>query len=130
MSTIKADTIVASDGTSPVTLTKQNGTKVFGSYNMTGDEWAEVNSGSAGSESLNVSSFSDVATGELQWNMTNAMSAVQYVIVTCVISNANVGQVSHDHTRTTTVYETKSHDTGSENIVDSLHFANVNGDLA
>mgnify|MGYP003629099882 CR=1 FL=1 len=66
MSTLKADTIVASDGTSPVTLTKQEATKQWISYDG-------VNNASEGS--LNVSSVTDLATGEYNIVFTNAFSS-------------------------------------------------------
>jgi hypothetical protein len=61
MSTIKADTIVASDGTSPVTLTKQSAAKHFITYN----ESQTVTS------SLNNSSITDVGTGNHRYNFAN-----------------------------------------------------------
>jgi len=54
MSTLKADTIVASDGTSPVTLTKQQATKFWVTYDA-------VNEQTKGS--LNQSSLVDETTG-------------------------------------------------------------------
>ena len=61
MSTLKADTIVASDGTSPVTLTKQSAAKHFITYN----ESQTVTS------SLNNSSITDVGTGNHRYNFAN-----------------------------------------------------------
>jgi hypothetical protein len=63
MSTIKADTIVASDGTSPVTLTKQQASKMFVNFNGTGTV--------AVRSSLNVSSVTDVSVGRYQPNYIN-----------------------------------------------------------
>ena len=63
MSTIKADTIVASDGTSPVTLTKQQASKMFVNFNGTGTV--------AVRSSLNVSSVTDVSVGRYRPNYTN-----------------------------------------------------------
>ena len=66
MSTLKADTIVASDGTSPVALTKQEAVKQWVSYDG-------VNNVSEGS--LNVTSITDLATGEYNIVFTNAFSS-------------------------------------------------------
>ncbi len=73
MSTLKADTIVASDGTSPVTLTKQEAAKVF--------LYAQQRTATVESKnSFNVSSWSDDATGRSTTNITNAMSGTNYIL--------------------------------------------------
>ncbi len=66
MSTLKADTIVASDGSSPVTLTKQKAPKALANTN---------NAGTTINESFNVSSLTDTATGQQKLNLTNSMSS-------------------------------------------------------
>ena len=66
MSTLKADTIVASDGTSPVTLTKQSAAKAV--FNVT-DNDTLVSGG------LNVSSLNDRTTGRMTISLTNNMSS-------------------------------------------------------
>lgn len=54
MGTLKVDTVVGSDGTSPVTLTKQSAAKA----------WANIQQGGASlNRSFNCSSISDDATG-------------------------------------------------------------------
>ena len=78
MSTLKADTLVATDGTSPVTLTKQSAAKVFAQINM------EDALGTVGS--FGVSSFSDNATGDGHINLTNSMSNATYTSLGTVIS--------------------------------------------
>jgi len=62
MSTLKADTIVASDGSSPVTLTKQEAVKHYVNYDA-------VNSTT--DSSLNQSSVTDYTTGDFASNFTN-----------------------------------------------------------
>ena len=64
MSTIKADTIVASDGTSPVTLTKQTAAKAF--CNIELDDTVL--------ESFNATSFTDNGSGDITHTLANAMS--------------------------------------------------------
>ena len=66
MSTIKADTIVASDGSSPVTLTKQEAVKYWTNYDA---------SNSAVRGSLNQSSLTDNSTGNYTSAFTNAYSS-------------------------------------------------------
>ena len=68
MSTLKADTIVAADGSSPVTLTKQSAAK---SWCHIDGEGTPVISGSG---SFNVSSLGDLATGLVSANFTNNMA--------------------------------------------------------
>lgn len=68
MSTLKADTIVAADGSSPVTLTKQSAAKAFVRF----EDDVTVNS------SLNVTSCSDNGVGDYQANFLNAFSDADY----------------------------------------------------
>ena len=66
MSELRADTITASDGTSPVTLTKQSAAKHFVRYNAI-NQTTDV--------SLNQSSLTDTATGDFSSNFTNAYNS-------------------------------------------------------
>ncbi len=70
MSTLKADTIVASDGTSPVTLTKQHAAKAWGNLDGTGTI--------AIRNSFNISSADDIGTGIYDFNYVNSMSNDDY----------------------------------------------------
>ena len=72
MSTLKADTIVASDGSSPVTLTKQSAAKAWVNFNGTGTI--------ATRDSLNVASLTDQGTGDYTINFSNAMSNTSYSV--------------------------------------------------
>lgn len=67
MSTIKADTIVAADGSSPVTLTKQSAAKAWNNVNGTGTI--------ASRDSFNISSISDTGTGDITHSFTNSMDS-------------------------------------------------------
>ena len=69
MSELRADTIVASDGTSPVTLTKQIAAK---SFEMHHDDNITT------LESFNISSITDGATGICSPVFTNNMATVNY----------------------------------------------------
>ena len=70
MSTLKADTIVATDGTSPVTLTKQIAPKGYVQFN--GTSTLTVNN------SFNIGSVTDSATGKYVNNFTNAFSDANF----------------------------------------------------
>ena len=65
MSTLKADTIVASDGSSPVTLTKQEATKARVMYDHT-------NTNIDGS--FNIASVTDISTGRHEPNFVSNLS--------------------------------------------------------
>ena len=65
MSTLKADTIVASDGSSPVTLTKQSAAKVWGLYDQTNN---------VTDSSFGTSSITDSSTGRFNVAFTNSFS--------------------------------------------------------
>jgi hypothetical protein len=86
MSTLKADTIVAADGTSPVTLTKQEATKQWIS-------WDGVNNNMEGS--LNVTSVIDEETGVYTLNITSAFfSAHDRCITVSLFNTADDGSSS------------------------------------
>lgn len=74
MSTLKVDTLVAADGSSAVTLTKQSAAKVFVHIDGTGTTVVDA--------SLNVSSITDDGVGEPWPNLTNAFSAANGYAVT------------------------------------------------
>jgi len=78
MSTLKADTIVATDGSSPVTLTKQEATKQWIS-------WDGVNNDIEGS--LNVTSVTDEETGVYTLNITSAFSSAHDRCITVSLFN-------------------------------------------
>jgi len=73
MSTLKADTIVAADGTSPVTLTKQSAAKAWVNFDGTA-------SGAASRDSFNVSSMTDNSGGNHTVTNTNALSDSNYSV--------------------------------------------------
>ena len=69
MSELRTDTITASDGTSPVTLTKQSAAKA----------WAKNSSGFTSIEdSLNISSLDDDGIGNGGINFTNSFANATY----------------------------------------------------
>lgn len=88
MSELRADTITASDGTSPVTLTKQEGVKSRLVY-------AQATTTSYGS--FNISSVTDVATGSFTGNRTNAMSDTTYATQFTPTMGYNVATAGGDY---------------------------------
>ena len=72
MSELRADTITASNGTGPVTLTKQMAIKCWSCFQNTGGSDVSEN------ESFNVSSLTDVNSNDTQIDMTNQMSNANF----------------------------------------------------
>jgi len=129
MSTIKADTIVASDGTSPVTLTKQAGVKMFAGANKYSSSLLGISPNTASSESLNLSSYSDDGTGLHSYTLVNAMQNTQYVYL------SGSAQTNNNTTIMTTatasrVYQ-RTNDSDSNQTNDSITtYCALLGDLA
>jgi len=82
MSTLKADTIVASDGTSPVTLTKIGTMKHFAAYDLTSGSGVAY-------DSLNNSSFTDIGTGQQRLNYINNFATAKGRTHNSGIANVN-----------------------------------------
>jgi hypothetical protein len=74
MSEIRANTISDAAGTGPVTLTKQSAAKAWVNFDGTGTP--------AVTNSLNVSSITDLATGRFTINVTSAFADATYAITT------------------------------------------------
>ena len=85
MSTLKADTIVASDGTSPVTLTKQSAAKAW--VNADGTGTASITG------SFNVASLTDNGTGNHSVTLTNAMADNTGAVTSGSCGSANLGDL-------------------------------------
>ena len=69
MSELRADTITASDGTSPITLTKQSAAKA----------WCDIAANPvAFRDSFGISSSSDIAVGNYSVSFTNSFSNAYY----------------------------------------------------
>lgn len=73
MSTLKVDTLTASDGTSPVTLTKQSAAKMF--YNLNGTGTIALR------DSLNISSATDKGSGDYKVAFLNNFDVADYAAV-------------------------------------------------
>lgn len=70
MSTIKADTIVAADGSSPVTLTKQSAAKAWTKYDQATTTAIDV--------SFGVSGITDHGSGDATTAFTNSFSSADF----------------------------------------------------
>tara|TARA_Y100001937_G_C6977430_1_gene266130 strand:+ start:303 stop:686 length:384 start_codon:yes stop_codon:yes gene_type:complete len=81
MSTLKADTIVASDGSSPATLTKQSAAKAF--CNIELDDTVK--------DSFNATSFTDNGTGDITHTLGSAMSNKNHTTIGFNIRNNTGG---------------------------------------
>ena len=84
MSTVKVDTITASDGTSPVTLTKQSAAKAYLSMDSSGGSTATFHG------SFNTSSVTDTAVGKYDQNFTNSFTGANYSGVGICHANVNI----------------------------------------
>ena len=99
-SQLNVDTLVAANGTDPVTLTKQHAVKAWGYLN--GDNTTFY-------DSFGMSSASDEAVGDINFTLSNAMSSTNYAVT------GAAGQISdneyatnmcaNNQTRTTTVFQ-------------------------
>ena len=126
MSTLKADTIVAADGTSPVTLTKQSAAKAWNNMNGTGT--------AAIRDSFNIASITDVGTGEYKHTLSNAMStADNYSLSGFARVSASAGFFggTNDTTFTSTIIHHATFNASAATQADALYVTiDVHGDLA
>jgi len=129
MSTLKADTIVASDGTSPVTLTKQTTAKAHGVFDM---------SNNTTPDSFNIASFTDRATGCLYGNYTNSMSSASHTVTgsSSPVQEGTMGTNNYNRyviasSDTASRYSENSRDVSGNTQIDDPYIAAVShGDLA
>ena len=124
MSELRADTITASDGTSPVTLTKQSAAK----------HWCMIaNSGVPSiSNSLNASSVSDDATGNFTVTLSSAMENTNQAALGMIANSAanpSTSTVTGTMETTTTLAVETVNTAGTNLDVPFNQFA-IHGDLA
>mgnify|MGYP005702378713 CR=1 FL=1 len=111
MSTLKADTIVASDGTSPVTLTKQQAVK----------SWIKsISNGTSIPDSFNVSSTADTATGRQKVAITTAFASTTTICCTSSGQNTSTNNGSGNFNRNA---EAVRGDTASEIFVNTMNMS-------
>ena len=83
MSTLKADTIQSTGG-GAATLTKQSAAKAWINFNGTGTI--------ATRDSFNLSSLSDIGTGEYSVTITSAMSDTNYAVMVLLVVTQRMAQ--------------------------------------
>ena len=119
------DTIAASDGTSPVTLTKQSAAKHWVNFNQTGTQ--------ASRDSFNFSSLTDNGTGDTTVTVTNNFNNANYALS---ITSNNAQTVIGDSTNwsktdpTSSLYRAFIRNAGSSAQDCQFVCCNINGDLA
>ena len=130
MSELRANTITHSDGTSPVTLTKQEALKTRAVYNQHASvTYNGIVAGNGGSDTLNVSSYDDDSTGNAGVNLTNNMSSIQYSFFGDVGGTNNTCCISGSDTSTSAI-EIVISDADSSGAQDNLWYCANAGDLA
>ena len=126
MSELRTDTITASDGTSPVTLTKQSAAKM----------WANLDGLTFGlKDSFNTSSATDHSTGNYSIVQTSVFSNATYVCQSSGGRNAGdlLGINNNDasYPRTTSTVRTEVDRSTSDNQYDATNVDQTRfGDLA
>ena len=122
MSDLRVNTISASDGTSPVTLTKQSAAKAWVHIDGTGTVTIDG--------SFNVASVTDNGTGNYTVNFTNSMSDASYspTMLTEIPSNA-ADNAYRVFSMATGNYSLEYYQGGTQADVDPCT-SNVCGDLA
>ena len=100
MSELRADTITGSDGTSPVTLTKQSAAKAWGHFE---------GSDATFDDSFNTTSLTDNGTGNFSPQLTNSFTNANYAASTNCANTSNTASNSGSKAQT--------YATGSFNIV-------------
>ena len=122
MSTLKVDTLTASDGTSPVTLTKQSAAKA----------WVNFNGVTFGSrDSFNVSSLDDDGSGQYDINFASSFSDGDYCAASTTSGGGAVCVPYDDYTQLSGTYNIGIRRVDTSNFTDAsrVHYS-MNGDLA
>ena len=121
MSTIKADTLVASDGTSPATLTGQSAAKAWVNWNGTGTV--------AIRDSFNVGSMTDNGTGDYTTNISSAMGNANYSYVALGgdTSGALSVRIENASNRTTTTIDLLAYAGAGGGATNTLDMQDLNG---
>lgn len=126
MSELRADTITGSDGTSPVTLTKQSAAKAWNNINGTGTI--------AIRDSFNIASITDNGTGVYTHSLSNAMSTSNsFAFSGFVRCSGNAGFFAGDDDNTFTSSSVKhaTYGSGATSVADALYATiDIHGDLA
>ena len=133
MSELRADTITHSDGSSPVTLTKQSAAKAHILFDQRGS-FLSGGVATEGSQSFNISSSVDVEEGNYSVAFINNMTNEEYAPVTSahyngLVANKNNPRFAGPHTITSSGYIASAVSSNSA-AQDALHQSATFGDLA
>lgn len=128
MSTIKADTIVASDGSSPVTLTKQSAAKAWVNFDGTSTT-ADIR------DSFSVSGVADNGTGDYTVTVSSAFGNANYCCGSTAQQNTGGGRGDfftglHSTAQTTTTRRISICDSGGTATDGLIGNLQIWGDLA
>lgn len=132
MSELKVDTLTASDGTSPVTLTKQSAAKAY--------IYSPATSASI-TDSFNIASITDGGTGEQDMAFVSSMSDANYSSIVAIqtVNMQNAGgsvRTVGVHSKTTSLIDSRAdyilstgfYNGGYEGLV--FYNMSTHGDLA
>ena len=129
-SVLNVDTIAAENGTSPVTLTKQQAAIVlFGMNTHTSSTYFGLSQNDVSTRTLNISSGADGGTGKINGNLTSNLASTDNIYLSGTISANNTTTIDAG-TTTTSVIKNQMHDADTSNIGDRLGYMSVFGDLA
>jgi hypothetical protein len=130
MSELRADTITGSDGTSPVTLTKQAALRMMCFYNQVAGTRFGVAQDQVGTSSLNVSTVTDIQTGIWAANLTNAHSTNDLIFLSGAQASNNSCTRRNDNGESASKIVTNNNDNDSNNDTDQSNYCATAGDLA
>ena len=120
-SVLNVDTLVAANGTDPVTLTKQQAAKA----------WVQVNTSSfSTTASFNTASVTDVGTGRLEMNTTNAFSATHEWSAQCTSGASSYNTSYFPDNVTTSKIGLRVRNDALSYTDTSYNMMTVHGDLA
>ena len=130
MSELRADTITASNGTGPVTLTKQEALRMMCFYNQTAVTRFGVAQDQVGTSSLNVSTVTDIQTGIWAANLTNAHSTNDLIFLSGAQATNNSCTRRNDRGESASKIVTNNNDNDSNTDTDQANYCATAGDLA
>ena len=131
MSELRANTITHSDGTSPVTLTKQQAAKAWASIDADATDHPTL-------DAFNIASTADINTGVTKITFTNGFSNSNYAVSGAGQAQDEAGGIfgiwgrstTNSRQMTSTYFHTDNRESGS-GARDLLYFGmSVHGDLA
>jgi len=122
MSELRTDTITASDGTSPVTLTKQSAAKAWVNFNGTGTI--------ATRDSFNVTSLDDNGTGNYDVNFTSAMGNADFSSQVTAGYSADTGRYGENLSYNASYANVGARNSSGTSVDNAGIAVTISGDLA